>query len=64
MVGPSRGERGFLLLIEGSCSWVGKGDVEDMRAGGGVEWELGEDTGNIEERKAEVCCPVEVGGRN
>jgi len=51
-------------LEERGCSWVGKGDVEDTGAGRGVERESGEDTRDIEERKAEVCRPVKVGGRN
>ena len=51
-------------MEEGSCSWVGEGDVEDTRAGGGVEWEPGEDTRDIEERKAQVRGLIKVGGRN
>ena len=47
-----------------SCSWIGKGDVEDTGAGRRVEREPGEDFGDIEERKIEICGPVEVGSRN
>ena len=64
MVGPGGGESCFPVLKKGSRRWIGKGDVEDVGAGGRVKWESGKSTRDIKEGIAEIRGPVEIGARD
>ena len=64
MIGPGGWKSGFPVLEKGSCSWVGKGDIEDAWAGRRVKRKAGKNAGGVEEGIAKVTSPVKVGARD